>query len=212
MRKTLLLAGVACLFASQATAGDFFFKPYLGLDYVHSWTDVQSQYDADGTEIEINKDNMNAGAVSLGVKFHQNFALETFYQQSEKAKKNLGVFFIQDEYGRIYEDNMKTSVQYKAFGLDLIGSVPVYGKLEFLGTIGTGYYKAKVKLKQTINEISATTTNSASEHKWGIRVGAGLQYNFTEHLAARVMVRNTNTRIKGYKNLTDVTAGIRFYF
>lgn len=210
MRKTLLLAGVACLFAAQAQAADYFFKPYVGLDYVHSWTDVETEELDDGTEIKDNKDHMNAGAISVGAKFHPNFAVEAFYQQSDKAKKNLGDFIYPDDQGGVFPASMKTEVKYKAFGLDLVGSIPVYDKLEILGTVGTGYYKVNMKAKYTVAGISGSLSDS--ENKWGIRIGAGAQYNFDEHWSARIMLRNTNTRIEGFKNITDVTAGVRFNF
>ncbi|MBO6282192.1 MAG: porin family protein [Alphaproteobacteria bacterium] len=211
MRKTLLLAGVASLFAAQAQAADFFFKPYVGLDYIHSWTDVETEELDDGTEIKDNKDHMNAGAVSVGAKFHPNFAVEAFYQQSDKAKKNLGNFvYVDDISGDAYNVNLKTEVKYKAFGLDLVGSIPVSDKLEILGTVGTGHYKVNYKVMAKSGGISKSDSNSKS--KWGIRIGAGLQYNFNEHISARMMLRNTNTRIEGFKNITDITAGVRYYF
>lgn len=211
MRKTLLLAGVACLFAAQAQAADYFFQPYVGLDYVHSWTDVVTEEIDDGTEIKENKDNLNAGAISLGAKFHPNFAVEAFYQQSDKAKKNLGDFvYVDDVSGDAYDVNLKTEVKYKAFGMDLLGSIPVYDKLEVLGSLGAGYYKVNYKVIAKSGGIVGT--DSDSDNKWGIRIGAGLQYNFDEHISARMMLRNTNTRIEGYKNITDITAGIRYYF
>lgn len=62
MKKTLLLAGVASLFAFNAQALDV--KPYVGVDYVYSKADLVSD-DFD--------DQWNAYAVSVGTKLNKNF-------------------------------------------------------------------------------------------------------------------------------------------
>ena len=51
MKKTLLLAGVACLFSVSANAMDLSreFRPYIGLDYVYSHADYKDM----GTEEEL---------------------------------------------------------------------------------------------------------------------------------------------------------------
>lgn len=202
MKKTLLLAGVACLFAAQAMAetGNYFFKPYLGLDYVHSWLEIDKEEILD-TEQKLAKDKVSAGSFSLGAKFHQNFAIEAFYMQSAKSKKTSNF--------PNYNASMKTDVKYKVFGADLIGSAPIYNNLEFLGSIGAGYYRFSENAKAYVNS-NEILDFSHSSHKWGLRLGIGAQYNFNEHIAARVMVHNS--RIDSYDSVTDVTAGLRYYF
>ena len=212
MKKTLLLAGVACLFASQANAEGYFFKPYLGLDYVHSWLDSSIVgNDAYGNDYKLKEDNMNAGEVSLGVKFHPNFAAEAFYTQSDKLDSNINVKVI-DEDNEFQDFNRKVSLKYKAMGLDFIGSIPVTNGLEFLGSLGTGYYKVSAK-----NEITSfaglpiyADEDSETANKWGVRVGIGAQYYLTDYLALRGMVRIS--RIDSFGSLTDLTAGVRVYF
>ena len=200
MKKALLLAGMACLFTSQAMAetSSFFFKPYLGLDYVHSWLEVEKDETLDTKLI---KDKVNAGSFSIGAKFHQNFAIEGFYMQSAKSKKTTNL--------ADYDASIKADAKYKVLGADLIASAPICYKLEFLGSIGAGYYKLSEKAKAYINNEKIFDA-SYNSHKWGLRLGAGIQYNFNEHIAARVMLHNT--RIDSYDSVTDVTAGLRYYF
>ena len=53
MKKTLLLAGVACLFSYSANAMDLSqdIRPYVGLDYVYS----HANYKNDASRLEKNK-------------------------------------------------------------------------------------------------------------------------------------------------------------
>ena len=193
MKKTLLLAGVASLFSLNAQATEI--KPVIGLDYVYSDADIDS-YDIGEEEDELSldfKNKFNAFALSAGVKFNQNLGLEAFYQQSENAdKKNYGF--------------IKTENKYKAFGVDVIGYLPVIPQLDLIGSLGMAYYKAEAKVSGFDQKIHE------SDHKYGIRVGGGLQYNFNDHIAARLMARVNDTNIEGYDSIFDVTAGVRYYF
>ena len=202
MKKSLLLVGAVCLFANQANA-EYFFKPYVGLDYAHSWYDIDEnkvELD-DGSTLKLFKEHVNAGILSLGAKFHSNFSAEAFYMQTGKAKESWA------ESWAVYAG--KTSVKYKAFGVDLIGSSPVYqDKLEFLGSLGAGYYKINAKMNMNVNGISSSESDSSN--KWGLRMGVGAQYNITDHVAARVMLRNS--RVDSCGSFNDVTAGVRVYF
>lgn len=212
MKKTLLLAGVACLFASQANAEGYFFKPYLGLDYVHSWiseTDIGS--DAYGEDVKLKEDNMSAGEVSLGVKFHPNFAAEAFYAQSDKIDSTFNGSILTEE-DMLVNISGKLEEKYKAFGADFIGSLPVTNGLELLGSLGAGYYKMTGKSEVTSVEGLPIYVDAGSEssNKWGVRVGVGAQYYLTDYLALRGMVRIS--RIDSFGSLTDLTAGVRVYF
>ena len=61
MKKTLLLAGVACLFSVSANAMDLSreFRPYIGLDYVYSHADYKDM-------VREPKKSYNSGAVNVG--------------------------------------------------------------------------------------------------------------------------------------------------
>ena len=190
MKKTLLLAGVASLFSLNAQATEI--KPVIGLDYVYSIADIDDS-DSEGDYSDFYEDKLNAFALSAGVKLNQYVGLEAFYQQSEKADKTTyGILKVEDKY--------------KAYGLDAIGYLPVIPQLDLIGSLGVAYYKAEVKF--SISGISA----SDSEDKIGFRAGAGLQYNFNDHIAARLMAKYNYTNIDGLDNIVDVTAGVRYYF
>lgn len=189
MRTTLLLAGVAALFAVNANAAEI--KPYVGLDYVRSMADIDKE-----KGITLAEEDLNAFAVSAGAKINKNFGVEAFYQQSEEGEKKFS--------------NGKTTDEYKAYGVDLIGYLPVGSdeKLELLGSIGAGYYDADVKL----NVYNPPAQANADDQGLGLRFGVGAQYNFTQNWGARVMARYVDTDIDGMDNMVDLTAGIRYTF
>ena len=81
MKKTLLLAGVACLFSVSANAMDLSreFRPYIGLDYVYSHADYKDM-------VREPKKSYNSGAVNVGTWITPYASLEAFFQQSAKVR------------------------------------------------------------------------------------------------------------------------------
>ena len=188
MKKTLLLAGVAGLFASNVCAAEI--KPYVGLDYVYSSIDYEES--AADSFLE---DNLNSIAVNAGTRLNKNFGIEAFYQQSEEAdKKVFGVY--------------ESEVKFKAYGVDLMGYLPLDSQLELLGTVGIAQYDADVKEKIPSMGIS----DSSSEDGLGARIGAGVQYNINEQVAVRAIGQYVFTDIDGVDNLTEFSAGIQYRF
>ena len=107
MKKSLLYASVAaCVFAFNANAVELEVKPYVGLDYVYSMSDIEKVNGINAFE-----EDLNAFAFSAGAKLHQNLGIEMFYQKSEEGEKK----FV----------NGKTKDEYQAYGLDVLGYLPV---------------------------------------------------------------------------------------
>ena len=82
MKKTLLLAGVACLFSFGANAADYSLselRPYVGLDYVYTDANIKKE-----TRI---KTDYNSGAINAGIRFYDYLGLEAFFQQSAKENQ-----------------------------------------------------------------------------------------------------------------------------
>lgn len=119
MKKYLLLAGVAGLFASNAHAFDV--TPYVGVDYNYSLVDHDSSMDG------VMPGQSHSGDVVLGTKLGQYAGIEAFYDLSKKEHKRAD----------------RTQIQ--AYGADLVGYLPLgcYGEWELLGTAGAGWYDAK---------------------------------------------------------------------
>ncbi len=230
MKKTLLLAGAMVAFAFTANAQSYYggqrnyynqpqykapsysqpqyapryqqpqpyqqsnapvVRPYIGLDFVYSMNDIDYAYS--GLELDSYvEDDLGAGALSLGLKVNQNVGIEVFYQQSEEAEKTTGA--------------VETQYEYKAYGLDLVGYLPVARAFDLLGTVGIGYYD----LEMTGHD--RTYIYDLSDDGLGFRVGVGGQINLTDNWGVRVMARYVNLDTDYVENMVDVSVGIRYTF
>ena len=195
MKKTLLLAGVACLFSYSANAMDLSqdLKPYVGLDYVYS----HANYKNDASRLEKNKfikDDYNSGAINAGVMIDDYTSIEAFYQQSGTRKGDTN-----------YVDgvNHKAKTKFNAYGLDIYGYLPMgCSDFSLLGTVGAANYDLEIK-----NGPSKETSS-----RIGYRAGVGAQYKFNENWSARVVGRYSYIGTKQVDNLMEATAGIRYTF
>ncbi len=185
MKKTLVLAGVACLFSVSANAMDWEreFRPYIGLDYVYSHADYKDL-------VREPKKSYNSGAVNVGTWITHYASLEAFFQQSAETKS-----FDKTEY--------RVKTEFYAYGLDAYGYLPIgCNGLNLLGSLGMANYNMKAKYK----------TGNIDKQRLGYRAGIGAQYDFNENFSARVVGRYSYIGAKHLDNLMEVTAGIRYTF
>lgn len=192
MKKILLMAGVASVLTLGATVkaqagylNDFYneMRPYVGADYVYSRIKF-------GSPAVHMKKNYNSGMVNLGARMYENFGLETFYQQSGKAKRTY--------------DGEKHSAKFLAYGADIYGYAPLMcTSLNLIGSVGMANYRFDFKYPDVANK---------RQNRIGYRAGIGMQYDLTEHLAARVVGRYSYVGMKRVNNLKEVTAGLRYTF
>lgn len=182
MKKTLLLAGVACLFAASANAE---VKPYVGLDWNYSTFDY-----AYNLENAVEDDYQSASLIA-GAKLHENFGLEAFYQLSQ-PEKNTG------DYGAT------THSRFQAYGLDALGYLPLGcdGTVELIAGAGIGEYEMKVR----------NVAFSDKEEAFGYRLNFGAQYNIDENWAVRGMYRHVYTQHSYIDAIDEFSLGVRYSF
>lgn len=187
MKKTLLLAGVACvLLSSNANAGwQSMAKDanlYVGADYVYD------SYDFKGNLDEA-KSSHNSGNFNIGTRV-KNAGAEIFGQWSGKRTKDLA------------EGKLKTRVD--AYGLDFYGYQPLgcEGKYDLLATVGVADYHYTGK----------ANGDKISKNRIGWRVGGGAMYNMTDHVSARIVGRYAYIGAKDLNHAAEVTAGLRYSF
>lgn len=193
MKKTLLLASVATIASLQAHAWEF--KPYIGVDYVYSIADIDKDEVLNKTVFEKKYNNI---ALDFGLKLHQNFGLEAFAQFSDKGEKS-------NSFAGI---NFKTEINYRAFGLDAIGYLPLSNQFDLLGSVGFAYYDFDEKL--TIPAVNYS--EKESDDHWALRAGIGAQYSINENFAIRGMLHYNRIDMDGLDHIIDLSAGIRYYF
>lgn len=187
MKKTLLLAGVASVFALNAQALEL--TPYVGADYNMSFVNKASEWDGSIPG------KYHSGSIVAGTKVSPYAAVEAFGELSRHENKRL----IHTEYG--------------AYGADVLGILPLgcYGEWELLATAGLGRYRYEVKVKPHAGHGSA--------HKWGWRLGAGVQYNITDNWGVRAMYRHVafhnwkeDDEKVGLRGFDVMSLGVRYAF
>ena len=196
MKKTLLLAGVAtALFAINANAVEF--KPYVGMDYVYS--DAGMKYNAD----EVYETKYNSLKFDVGAKLHKNFGVEVFYQQSDEEDKKHAT-------ASILGADAEISTEFKAYGVDAIGYLPLTDKLEGLGSIGFAKYDFEAEYN-----LIGVAKEKQDEDNIGIRFGLGLQYNITDNVAVNGMARYVKIDDSDddvIEDITEFSIGARYSF
>jgi len=123
MKKTLLLAGVASIFALNAQALEL--TPYVGADYNLNFINKASFLDG------AVPGKYHSGSIVAGTKVSPYAAVEAFGELSQHKNKKA------------------VHGEYAAYGLDAFGILPLgcYGEWEVLGTAGIGRYRFEDKLK-----------------------------------------------------------------
>lgn len=129
MKKVLLLAGVACLFAANASA--YQFNPYAALRVKYAL----SRNEAKMTGVNEGKAKLNddvwGGSVALGNTYSVSsgdFRLELEYTKNGDAKKNYSKIKTQGVLFNVYYDfNLRTAVPVKPY----VGVGLGWGRAEF---------------------------------------------------------------------------------
>jgi len=189
MKKTLLLAGVASVFALNAQALDF--APYVGADYNMSFINKASKLDSALPA------KYHSGSLNVGTKLSPYAAVEVFGEISRHESKTI------------------FRTRYRAYGVDLFGILPLgcHNEWELLGTAGVGRYTIKAQIKD------GDYKESGKQNEWGWRFGFGAQYNITENWAVRAMYRHVAFKDMkdggekvGIRGFDVLSLGIRYAF
>lgn len=189
MKKALLLAGVAALFAGSANAE---IRPYVGLDGSYSSLDWAYNFE------NFAEDDYQTLSVIAGAKLHRNFGLEAFYQFSgnEKNSANFGE-----------NEDLDVHTRYTGYGLDALGYLPLgcEGKVELIAGAGIAEYTFKAR-------ATGVESGSDKDHSTGYRLNAGAQYNITENWALRGMYHHVYTQNSYVDAIDEYSLGIRYNF
>ena len=198
MKKTLLLAGVACVFAASA-ANAIEIKPYVGLDYNYSDAGIAHHDQVWGYNEKFNaqENNYDSASLVLGTKFNTNFGVEAYFQRSQNETRQF--------YG-------KNTSRIQSYGIDALGYIPLgcEQKFEIVGSAGIGSYELKTRALNGDQEYFEE--RRSKDEGLGYRFGAGLQYNVTDNVAVRGMFRHVVVEGSDLDYMNEYSAGIRYTF
>ena len=198
---------------------------YLGLDYnKHSTKLDKFKYcialygdcreEKDYFENIIKKVKDSNYSFVVGYKFHPYFSLELFYQTSinGKYRKTLNPT---EFSSHIFEE----TINYKSYGADLIGYLPILKKLDLLYSLGLGYYDFDYKVNfNTSLELpswswSESVDYKKSENSLGLRAGLGVGFNVTDDLSLRLMARYIKMQKADIMDkILEYSLGFRYMF
>ncbi len=204
------------------------FKYYVGFDYNKSQMETSAEKigfnnlvfsPTNGFEVPsdtIFDDQDNIGIV-IGTRPHNNFGIELFYN-------------------RTYNDNTVTQIdnttlnntdyhmvntyitKYQAFGLDLLGYLPVTEYFDFIAFVGLGQYNFDTEARfethylESGNAALDQAEFDLSEDKIAWRVGLGFQFNIARGLVLRSMYRYISLNTDAIDYLQEFSVGLRFLF
>lgn len=212
MKKFLLTTGLLAASAFPASAQDITFKPYVGLDLQRSVYSYKNEDLGGGTSLDNNKileDNLDGINMHVGNRFHKYVGAELGYFHTREESRSIAAGS-QIGTGLFLPSDSRTKIKTQGFTLDALGYLPVTqdAKLELIGTAGITWTKASFKL-----DAPGVATESGSESELGLRGGAGAQYNFTNNLNLRGLVRYQTA---DFDDTTDrawtVSTGVNYSF
>ena len=190
MTKTLIYSTLILTTTLVATVHAADLNPYVGAGYSYADAGYKGDFDT------LAETKHHAGFIAAGVRPHQNWGAEAFYQLSAHADKSA------------LNHLVKTETSFQAFGLDALGYLPVHDKVDLIGSAGVGYYRFKA-------DYSRFVSGSDTENNFGWRLGIGAQYHVTDNLSLRGMVRYVDINDSGndaVDDLTDISIGVYYHF
>lgn len=183
MKKIIAAAAISVTtFANTANAAvDGEYIPYIGMDYTYS-----------DANVKFDRPHYNSGSINVGTYYNKYFGTELFYQRSDNHKERDGL--------------NKSKTSFQAYGLDLMGYLPLGCDQDFslIGTVGMGEYIVH-------NQNSGAKSNR--DHGFGYRAGGGVMYHIDQNWSIRMLARYVNfNHINDYDHMMEYSAGVRYTF
>lgn len=177
-----ILGLLACtaLTASAVNADDAGW--YMGANIGQSTADIDNEQITDNlleggfSQIALENDDSDTGYKLFGgYQFNRHFAIESGYF-------DLGEFSYSAT--TMPAGTLDGQMKLKGFNVDVLGFIPFSEKFSVFGRVGANYAEAKDRFSGTgaVNVLSP----HAEERDTNLKLGAGVQYAFTDALALRI--------------------------
>ncbi|MFL6718398.1 MAG: outer membrane beta-barrel protein [Burkholderiaceae bacterium] len=133
-----------------------------------------------------------------GYQFSPNFAVEGAYLDFGTIKASV--------------EDFRAKARVHSFTLAGLGIIPLSNEAKLFGKIGLHHSRGKLD----IDFPDGYGSSSSSDHKTGLLLGAGLQYDFTGNLAGRVEYERLNfgsdSLISDRNNIGMFSVGLLYKF
>ncbi|MBE6453219.1 MAG: hypothetical protein E7012_07025 [Alphaproteobacteria bacterium] len=154
--------------------------------------------------------------INAGFRPFRYLGFELFYQQSLSNKE----VKYQEHYSGDYRySEGEYDIDYKTYGLDAIGFLPIFSRMDLLATIGVAQYDidGNVKLTAYRNNSSnewRSNSKSISDSKTALRYGAGFQIwlDSEKRTALRATYRFVDIGGDYVEDISEFAIGLRRYF
>lgn len=205
-----------------------YFKYYVGMDYNMASPSASSKqlvFDdirfAQGP-IKINPDalidDQDSLSFVLGARMSKWFGLEAFYEKSYKDNTTSQIDNnTLNASGRAYYLMNDYTTSYSAYGLDLIGYIPLSAYFDLLGSVGMANYKFENKANFAVYQFDGSNLDTVinrnfDDDNWGYRIAFGAQINIAEGVALRGMYRYISIDGNVVEDMSEFSLGVRFLF
>ena len=180
MNRFFLTTSLGFLFLAPCVHAANVYVPYIGVDGIYNVAKAKQI-----------KPQYYGAAVNLGTTYNQYFGTEIFYHQTGSKVKKIS-------------DDEKFKTSYRAYGLDLIGYLPVATNFKLTANIGVATYVFKEK---------TTGKKHSDDEGYGYRFGAGFMYDLSKNISLRALARYINfDHISDVDHEAEYVLGLRYYF
>ncbi len=205
------------------------YKYYVGIEYNKSQVENNNKtvnfndpvfspsngVDIDSSQMVDHQDNIG---VVLGFRPYKNWGIEAFYNRSY-AKNEVTQYDDVNISSTDYHLINTYITKYQAFGIDLVGYLPVTQFFDFVAFVGIGKYKFDNSARFDANYLEGGITPAVYSAKYsfdedeiGYRVGGGVQFNIMDGVVLRLMYKYINIGSNTIHYLQEYSAGVRFLF
>lgn len=211
------------------------YKYYIGVEYNKTTTDTSEDklsfddlkfavpVSAQASDIFDDQDTIG---IVIGARPHPNIGIEAFYNRTFKDNETIqydrkAVAGGTDPYAKYHVMNSYTT-KYQAYGVDVIGYLPVTNFIDFIAMVGLGKYYFDSEVTHEFAEIQGGSgsgvpyidkfSSDFSEDTVAWRVGGGISFNIGRGVVIRGTYRYIAINSETIKNLQEFSLGLMFVF
>lgn len=206
------------------------YKYYIGIEYNKSTAETnEDRVTFSKTEFinpvevaanDIIDDQDNIGIV-IGTRPHPNIGIEAFYNRTFDENKIIHADLNALASTQYHLINTYVT-KYHAFGIDVIGYLPMTDYFDFVAFVGLGQYYFENEVTHEVADTIGGTgsgnpyfdrlTSDFNDDTLAWRIGAGVQFNIGRGVALRALYRYIDVNSEYIKNLQEFSMGLRFVF